>query len=71
MAEVKHYDNSKGSIYLFCENQKLNSYEFDIIKRIVRCRKKGVFLEDLEKTKVLIDLYIDEHGHTTKPRIDI
>jgi hypothetical protein len=59
--EPKHYDNSKGSLYQFCEQQGLNSYEFDIIKRIIRCRKKGNFLEDLEKTKFLIDLYIKEH----------
>jgi hypothetical protein len=58
--ETKHYDNTNGSIYKFCEDQKLNSYEFDLIKRIVRCRKKGNFIEDLEKTKVLIDLYIKE-----------
>lgn len=57
----KHYDNSKGSIYQFCENQNLNSYEFDIIKRVVRCRKKGNFKEDLEKTKALIDLYLKEY----------
>jgi len=57
----KHYDNSKGSIYQFCENQNLNSWEFDIIKRTVRCRKKGNFKEDLEKTKHLIDLYIKEY----------
>jgi hypothetical protein len=56
----EHYDNSNGSIYKFCEQQKLNSYEFDLIKRIVRCRKKGQFIEDLEKTKVLIDLYLKE-----------
>ena len=56
-----HYDNSKGSIYQFCENQNLNSYEFDIIKRVVRSRKKGNFKEDLEKTKVLIDLYLKEY----------
>ena len=56
-----YYDNSKGSIYKFCDDQSLNSYEFDIIKRIVRCRKKGNFIEDLEKTKVLIDLYLKEH----------
>lgn len=56
----KHYDNSKGSIYQFCDNQKLNSYEFDIIKRVARCRKKGNFREDLEKTKFLIDLYLNE-----------
>jgi len=58
--EDKHYDNTNGSIYKFCEQQKLNAYEFDIIKRIVRCRKKGNFIEDLEKTKRVIDLYIKE-----------
>ena len=56
-----HYDNSKGSIYQFCENQNLNSYEFDIIKRVVRSREKGNFKEDLEKTKHLIDLYLKEY----------
>ena len=56
-----HYDNSNGSIYKFCNDQKLNSYEFDLIKRIVRCRKKGSFIEDLQKTKDLIDLYMKEH----------
>ena len=59
----KHYDNSKGSIYQFCENQRLNSYEFDIIKRVVRSRKKGNFKEDLEKTKHLIDLYLKEYDN--------
>ncbi|CAH56688.1 hypothetical protein PHG11b_61 [Flavobacterium phage 11b] len=58
--EPKHYDNSKGSIYKFCSDKELNTYEFDIIKRVMRCRKKGSFLEDLEKTKFLIDLYIKE-----------
>ena len=60
----KHYDNTNGSLYQFCEDKELNSYEFDIIKRVMRCRKKGVFLEDLEKTKVLIDLYIKEQSKT-------
>lgn len=55
-----HYDNSNGSIYLFCEQQKLNAWEFDCIKRLVRCRKKGQFKEDLQKTKDLIDLYLKE-----------
>ena len=57
----KHYDNSKGSLYKFAEDQNLNSYEFDIIKRIIRSRKKGNFREDLEKTKFLIDLYLAEY----------
>ena len=56
----KHYDNSNGSLYRFADNQGLNTWEFDIVKRIVRCRKKGNFKEDLEKTKFLIDLYLKE-----------
>jgi len=56
----KHYDNSKGSLYKFANDQGLNSWEFDILKRVVRCRKKGNFKEDLEKTKFLIDLYLKE-----------
>lgn len=57
-----HYDNSNGSLYLFAENQGLNSWEFDIIKRIVRCRRKGQFEEDLLKTKRVIDLYLEEYS---------
>jgi hypothetical protein len=56
----KHYDNSNGSLYMFADKQGLNTWEFDIVKRIVRCRKKGNFKEDLEKTKFLIDLYLKE-----------
>ena len=61
-----YYDNSKGSIYKFAENHGLNSYEFDIVKRIVRSRKKGNFKEDLEKTKNLIDLYLLEYEEITR-----
>ena len=58
-----HYDNSNGSLYLFAEQQKLNAWEFDLIKRIVRCRKKGQFKEDLEKTIELIKLYLKEYDN--------
>ena len=58
-----YYDNRNGSLYKFAEEQKLNSWEFDILKRVVRCRKKGNFIEDLEKTKILIDLYIKEYNN--------
>jgi hypothetical protein len=57
----KHYDNSKGSLYKFSNDFGLNSWESDIVKRVVRCRKKGNFKEDLEKTKFLIDLYLKEY----------
>tara|TARA_R110002020_G_scaffold465503_2_gene686959 strand:+ start:1452 stop:1658 length:207 start_codon:yes stop_codon:yes gene_type:complete len=59
----EYYDNSKGSIYQFADNQDLNSYEFDIVKRVVRCRKKGNWREDLEKTKNVIDLYLKEQNN--------
>ena len=51
----------KSSLYKFSEEWKLNAYEFDILKRIVRCRHKGQFEEDLKKTKDLIDIYLFEH----------
>lgn len=57
-----HYNNENGSLYKFCEQMGLNSYEFDILKRVIRCRKKGKFKDDLEKTKFLIDLYLKEEG---------
>ena len=56
-----HYDNTNGSLYKFANDRGLNSWESDIIKRVVRCRKKGNFKEDLEKTKFLIDLYLKEY----------
>ena len=54
-----HY-KGKDSLYKFAEEWSLNAYEFDIIKRIVRCRHKGSFEEDLYKTKDLIDIYLKE-----------
>ena len=60
MKAPEHYDNTYGSLYKFAEQHKLNAYEFDILKRIIRCRKKGKFKEDLEKSKFVIDLYLKE-----------
>ena len=56
-----HYDNTHGSLYKFAEDHGLNAWEFDILKRVARCRKKGQFKEDLEKTKRVIDLYLKEY----------
>lgn len=55
-----HYDNTHGSLYKIAEQRGWNSYQFDIIKRIDRAEKKGQFEEDLQKTKGLIDLYLNE-----------
>ena len=55
----KHYKGS-STIYKVADDFGLNSYEFDILKRVIRCRHKGNWLEDLQKTKDTIDLYIKE-----------
>ena len=55
-----HYNNTNGSLYKFAVDHDLNAFEFDIIKRIVRCRKKGQFRDDLEKTIRVIELYLKE-----------
>ena len=60
-AKDSHYNNENGSLYLFAQQHELNAYEFDIIKRIVRCRKKGYFHEDLAKSIRVIELYLKEH----------
>ena len=57
-----HYNNDNGSLYLFAQQHELNSWEFDCIKRLVRCRKKGQFKEDLEKTIRVIELYVKEYN---------
>lgn len=62
----EHYNNDNGSLYLFAQNHELNAWEFDILKRVVRCRKKGQFIEDLEKTKRVIDLYLKEFNNVNK-----
>ena len=60
MKKPNHYNNEKGSLYKFAEDHNLNAWEFDAIKRIVRCRKKGNFLEDIDKTIFLLELYKNE-----------
>ena len=58
-----HYDNSNGSLYKFAADHDLNAYEFEVIKRIVRCRKKGEWITDLEKTIRVIELYLKEQSY--------
>ncbi|NBQ96828.1 MAG: hypothetical protein EBT26_09510 [Microbacteriaceae bacterium] len=60
---TQSYYKGTDSLYKFVEDWDLNAYEFDIIKRIVRCRHKGSFSEDLIKTKDLIDIYLREQEH--------
>ena len=61
MDKPKYYNNDNGSLYKIAEQRGWNAYQFDIVKRIDRALKKGLFLEDLEKTNFLIDLWIKEN----------
>lgn len=67
----KHYDNTNGSLYKFSEDNNLNSYEFEVIKRIVRCRKKGEWITDIEKTIEVLEIYKKEQGEKYKNQIEI
>jgi len=57
----KHYDNKNKSLYQFAEQHKLNAWEFDCIKRTIRSRKKGNFIEDINKTIHVLELYKKEY----------
>ena len=63
MSTINTQSHYRGiaSLYKFADEWALNSYEFDLIKRIVRCRLKGTFEQDLAKTKDLIDIYLKEY----------
>ncbi len=52
-----HYDNTKGSLYKIAQERGWNAYQFDIVKRIDRCEKKGQFGDDLDKTIEVIKMY--------------
>lgn len=55
-----HYDNSDGSLFKLASDLGLNHWEFDIFKRLVRCRKKNQFEQDLQKIKDTVDIYLRE-----------
>ena len=58
-----HYQNPEGmNLYEFAVNYGLNAYEFDIVKRIVRCRKKGQFKSDIEKTIRTCEMYLNDRN---------
>ena len=56
----KHYDNTNGSLYKVATERGWNSYLFDIVKRLERANKKGEFETDLKKSKLVIDLWLQE-----------
>ncbi len=60
MEAPKHYDNSKGTLYKVASERNWNPYLFDIVKRLERAEKKGEFKTDLEKSILVINLWLTE-----------
>tara|TARA_R110000744_G_scaffold212350_1_gene331333 strand:+ start:854 stop:1048 length:195 start_codon:yes stop_codon:yes gene_type:complete len=60
MEVPKHYNNDKGSLYKIAIERGWNAYLFDIVKRLERANKKGEFETDLNKSKLVIDLWLNE-----------
>jgi hypothetical protein len=56
----KHYNNDRGSLYKVAKERGWNPYLFDIVKRLERSEKKGEFTNDLNKSKFVIELWLDE-----------
>jgi hypothetical protein len=59
----KHYNNDEGSLYKVAEQRGWNPYLFDIVKRLERSGKKGEFKSDLNKSKFVIDLWLNENNN--------
>jgi len=52
-----YYKDEFGTLYKIAEERNWNAYQFDIIKRIDRCKLKGQFESDLDKTIEVIKMF--------------
>ena len=60
METPQHYNNDNGTLYKIATERGWNVYLFDIVKRLERSEKKGEFESDLNKSKLVIDLWLKE-----------
>ena len=59
----EHYNNKNGTLYKVAKQRGWNPYLFDIVKRLERADKKGEFVLDLKKSKLVIDLWLSENKY--------
>ena len=57
---LKYYNNEKGSLYKVANERGWNPYLFDIVKRLERGGKKDPLKQEIEKTKLVLDLWLRE-----------
>ena len=60
MKTPEHYNNENGSLYIIALERGWDAYQFDAIKRIDRCNKKGEFENDIDKTITVLTMYKDK-----------
>lgn len=63
MEAPEHYNNKNGTLYKVAKQRCWNPYLFDIVKRLERADKKGEFVLDLNKSKLVIDLWLSENKY--------
>tara|TARA_R110000764_G_scaffold197452_1_gene282604 strand:- start:299 stop:490 length:192 start_codon:yes stop_codon:yes gene_type:complete len=63
MEAPEHYNNKNGTLYKVAKQRGWNPYLFDIVKRLERADKKGEFVLDLNKSKLVIDLWLSENKY--------
>lgn len=60
LTEPTYYDNSKGSLYKIAEQRGWSPYTFDVVKRLDRGGKKDPLRQEIEKSIVVLQLWLKE-----------
>lgn len=55
-----YYNNDKGSLYKIASERNWNAYTFDVIKRLDRGGKKDPLRQEIEKSIVVLELWLKE-----------
>ncbi len=60
METPKYYDNSSGSLYIIAHLRGWSPYLFDVVKRLWRGGAKDPYKQELEKSIVVLQLWLSE-----------
>lgn len=57
-----YYNNANGSLYKVATQRGWNAYLFDLVKRLERGGKKDPLRQEIEKSIVVLQLWLSELG---------
>lgn len=66
-----YYTGSSNSLYFYATKLYLSAYDFDILKRVTRCRHKGKFEEDINKSIDVAKICQAEYSHTIEKQLNL